>query len=253
MKTLRWLLKQTYSWISPSLGPRRFLHLVPAYWNYFRQWRQYQRLPGAEPMRLVDARPFLFDRTQETPVDMPYFYQSVWATQRIAQSRPSYHIDIGSEITFIGLLTVVTQVAFVDLRPPEVNVSGLSCVRASILDLPFADESISSLSCLHVAEHIGLGRYGDPLDPCGMQKATKELSRVLAPGGNLYFSAPVGQPRVCFNAHRIHTPAQILEYFADLELVEFSGVDDQGEYFLSTTPDVMAQQSYSCGLFWLRK
>ncbi len=89
----------------------------------------------------------------------------------------------------------------------------------------------SMLTCCRTY-HIGLGRYGDPLDPEGTIKAINELKRVLvlAVGGNLYFSLPVGSPRLCFNAHRIHSPGQILEYFSDLKLVEFSGVDDKGNF-----------------------
>jgi len=38
----------------------------------------------------------------------------------------------------------------------------------------------------------------------------------------------VGKPRLCFNAHRIHSPQQIIEYLSNLELVELSGIDDRG-------------------------
>ncbi len=33
---------------------------------------------------------------------------------------------------------------------------------------------------MHVVEHVGLGRYGDPLDPDGDLKAIAELKRVTA-------------------------------------------------------------------------
>ncbi len=46
----------------------------------------------------------------------------------------------------------------------------------------------------------------------------------------IYFAVPVGSPGVCFNAHRIHTPQQILGYFPRLTLFEFSGVDGQGNF-----------------------
>ena len=51
-----------------------------------------------------------------------------------------------------------------------------------VLILPFEDESVESLSCMHVVEHIGLGRYGDILDPDGDSKAISELKRALAVG-----------------------------------------------------------------------
>lgn len=75
---------------------------------------------------------------------------------------------------------------------------------------------------MHVIEHIGLGRYGDPVDPDGDLKAIAELKSVLAKRGNLLFVAPSGQPKVMFNAHRIYSHNQIMEYFEDMKLEEFS-------------------------------
>lgn len=62
-------------------------------------------------------------------------------------------------------------------------------------------------------EHVGLGRYGDSLDPQGSVKAARELVRVLTPGGRLLLSTPVGRERVQFNAHRIFAPATVLSMF----------------------------------------
>ena len=77
--------------------------------------------------------------------------------------------------------------------------------QTDICALPFADGSIQSLSCMHVVEHVGLGRYGDPLDPMEIEWQCSELQRVLAPGGDLLFVVPVGKPRIMYNAHRIYS------------------------------------------------
>src|SRR5262249_35488597 len=155
-----------------------------------------------------------------TPFDAHYFYQAVWAMERIARCRAGMHIDIGSDIKFVGMLTTHLPVTFIDIRPLKAQVMQLSSLAADITNLPFRDGSIQSLSSLHVAEHIGLGRYGDALNPSGTRQACIELARVLAIGGNLFFSTPIGRERVCFNAHRIHNPTRILNYFGALELVE---------------------------------
>jgi len=89
------------------------------------------------------------------------------------------------------------------------------------LALPFADNSIESLSSLYVVEHVGLGRFGDDFDPWGSEKAIKELKRVLKIGGNLLFSVPVdNENRVYFNAHRAFTREYVLNLFQDMELIE---------------------------------
>jgi SAM-dependent methyltransferase len=163
--------------------------------------------------------------------------------------RPERHVDVGSRVDYVGFLTALTRVTFVDIRPLEAEVEGLDSVAGSVLDLPFEDRSLESVSCLHVAEHIGLGRYGDPLDADGTRKAATELARVLRPGGQLLFSGPVGRPRVCFNAHRIHSPEQIIAMFPELELVEFSGVDDAGAFRRGRAPEELNGARYACGLF----
>jgi SAM-dependent methyltransferase len=217
--------------------------------RWFRDRRRYRSLPGAEPFRWVDSDPQLADRLPTSSFDRHYFYQDVWAAQRIAELSPESHVDIGSRVDYVGFLTSLTKVTFVDIRPLEAEVEGLENLAGSILDLPFPDQALQSVSCLHVAEHIGLGRYGDPLDPEGTRKAATELQRVLAPGGQLLFSGPVGEPRVCFNAHRIHSPAQVIGMFPQLELVEFSGVDDHGRFARHRAPDELAGSRYACGMF----
>ncbi|HEX3996021.1 MAG TPA: DUF268 domain-containing protein, partial [Acetobacteraceae bacterium] len=216
-------------------------------------WRRYSQLPGAETLRWIDSMPQLHDRTSTSPFDAHYFYLNGWAMRRIVALAPPSHVDIGSAVTFSCLLGAVLPVCFVDYRPLPARCAGMESVAGNITSLPFASGSVRSLSCLHVAEHIGLGRYGDPLDPEGTRKAARELTRVLAPGGSLFFGLPVGIPRTCFNAHRIHAARVIREYFGDLELVEFAGVHDDCSFVERVTLSEFNDDAYGCGMFWFRK
>lgn len=242
-----------YRWISPVFNPVQCLTAVPRYCRYFRDWMRYSRMEGAEPVRLMDTFPCIHDRTDTTGIDRHYFYQDIWAFRRILESGAKEHIDVGSRIDFVGFLSAVTRVTFIDIRPLEAELENLNSKRGSILDMPYPDRSVRSLSCLHVAEHIGLGRYGDPLDPQGTRKACGELARVLAPGGNLYFSLPVGRPRLCFNGHRIHSPRQILEYFSGLNLVELSGINDRDTFIRHIDISELENAGYGCGMFHFRR
>jgi SAM-dependent methyltransferase len=221
--------------------------------RYFADLQAYSRLPGAESWSLVDTYPCVHDRQSHTSIDSHYFFVNGWAMRRVLANRPEKHVDIASQTIFVNLLSAVLPVIFLDYRPLPVAIAGLYCLGGDLLKLPFADASISSLSCLHVAEHIGLGRYGDPLDPGGTPKAARELARILAPGGNLYFAVPVGKPRLCFNAHRIFAPETIREYFDCLELVEFSGVHDDGRFVEKVTLSEFNESRYACGFFWFRR
>jgi hypothetical protein len=238
-----------YRWMKPFADPIQLLMAVPRYARFLIEWVKYKRLDGAEGTRLVDSYPCLSDRTARSGTDSHYFFQDRWAFARIRESGATEHVDVGSRLDFIGFLTTICTVTFVDIRPFVVPVDNLDSRMGSILAMPFPDASVRSLSCLHVSEHIGLGRYGDPLDPAGTRKACAELQRILAIGGHLYFSLPVGKPRVCFNAHRIHAPAQILEYFSQLSLVELSGITDGGAFIRNIDMQVLTQADYACGLF----
>lgn len=242
-----------YRWIMPQGDSFSLLKSITRYPGYFNDIIKYSRMKGAEKIKLIDTYPCIHDKTNTTPFDPQYFYQNIWCFKKVYNSRVSHHVDVGSSHVFVGLLTAVTKVIFIDIRPLNVNLENLESKKGTILLMPFPDNSIQSLSCLHVAEHIGLGRYGDPLDPMGTKKAAKELSRVLAADGNLYFSLPIGKPRLCFNAHRIHSPQQILDYFNDLKLMKFSGVDDDGRFLDDIDVSDLKDSSYACGLFWFKK
>jgi hypothetical protein len=240
-------------WLSPILDPKTALLGLFAFPSYFADWHCYVGKPGAEPLRAANAYPQLHDRTNITGIDAQYFYTNGWAMRRILANQPVQHTDIGSQTMFVNLLSAVLPVTFVDYRPLKAHMDGLVNRSGDILNLPFPDGSVASLSCLHVAEHIGLGRYGDPLNPRGTYQAAQELSRILAKDGNLYFALPVGKPVVCFNAHRIHDPKTIIEYFSELELVEFSGVHDDGRFVEWVGLDEFKESEYACGMFLFHK
>lgn len=247
------LLYLAYRWIDAIIDPDKLIRGIPNVYRFFRDWITYSKMKGAEPISLINSCPSVNDKTELHKIDRHYFFQDIWAFKKIHESRCERHVDIGSKIYFIGFVTAVTKVTFIDIRPIMVSLENFESKPGSILSVPYESNSIVSLSCLHVAEHIGLGRYGDELDPLGTRKACRELSRVLAPGGNLYFSLPIGRPRLCFNAHRIHAPQQILDYFFDLRLVELSGVDDTVTFIRNIDIKYLESCDYGCGLFWFVK
>lgn len=224
------------------------------YVKFIRDWRAYRKMESAEPIKLKDSYPCLFDNTENFSPGNHYFYQDIWAFTKIYNSRAPLHIDVGSKAEFIGFVTAVANVEFVDIRPLDAPyLKNFKSIAGSVLEMPYEDSSIQSLSCLHVAEHIGLGRYGDPLDPLGTKKAAAELTRCLARGGNLYFSLPIGNNRLCFNAHRIHSGSRILEYFSGLTLLEFCIYDDKKRFIENTDPKIAENAKFACGMFWFTK
>jgi SAM-dependent methyltransferase len=204
---------------------------------------------------LADINPQLSDRAGITPIDRHYTYHPAWAARVLAKTRPNKHVDISSIVNFCAVVSAFIPVEFYDFRPAPVVLDGLYTGTGDLTRLLFPSDSVASLSCMHVIEHIGLGRYGDPLDPDGDLKAIAELVRVLAPGGNLLVATPVGRPRIVFNAHRVYDHEAFANYFAPLELVEFTLIEEQGEggLVMAPTSERVRAESYGCGCFWFRK
>ncbi len=184
-----------------------------------------------------------------------YFWQDLWAARRIFSEGIKEHVDVGSLLSgFVSHILPFCRVIYVDIRPLPASIEGLEFRQGSILALPFADNSVLSLSALHVLEHIGLGRYGDDIDPAGYLKAAGELSRVLAPGGRLLLGTPVGRERLCFDAHRIFDPQTVIDAFHELQPTGFSLIDDKGESILENATFEEARKcDYGCGLFQFNK
>lgn len=224
--------------------------------EFLRFRKMAEGLPPRLPIRWENRLPCLKDKTTSTPFDRHYVYHPAWAARVLARTQPASHVDISSTLHFCTVVSAFIPVRFYDYRPASLDIDNLSTGSADLLSLPFGDRSIPSLSCMHVAEHVGLGRYGDPMDPEGDRKAMAELQRVLATGGSLLFVVPVGEPRVVFNAHRIYSRKQVLESFPELELVESALIPDDhrnGGLLLDPPEEMMDAQSYGCGCFWFRR
>jgi hypothetical protein len=240
------------NWILAFMYPRPFIGLLYLP-RYFVHWFRYKNAISNKENSSLDMQPCLGDWTISTPFDAHYFYQGAWLARRIAAKKPIKHVDIGSSVLTMSVLSAQVELTFVDYRPLKTNLSGLTSIAGDILDLPFEDSSVPSLSCLHVIEHIGLGRYGDPINPSGSIEAAKELQRIVIQGGDLYLSLPIGRERVCFNAHRVHMPTTVVKLFPQMTLVQFSFVNDAGEFFEDGITDDANQFDYGCGLFHLKK
>jgi SAM-dependent methyltransferase len=209
---------------------------------------------GRFSVRLSDFQPQLFDKTSKISFDRHYLYHPAWAARVVSRIMPKVHVDISSILHFGTIVSAFVPVKFYDYRPANIELPGYTSDHADLLDLPFESGSVECLSCMHTVEHVGLGRYGDPQDADGDLKAIKELKRVLSPGGNLLFVVPIGQPKIEFNAHRIYSYAQIMEYFDDLELKEFTLISEMGGApIVNATEEQANAERYGCGCFWFNK
>lgn len=227
------------------------LTFIQNFFVFFKEYKYYlslERNPNYK-VSIQYLYPCLKDRTESNPINSTYFLQDTWAAGKIFQLKPEHHYDIGSSVMTVGILSQFVPITIIDIRCINISLKNLFFKQGSILNLPFEDNSIESISSLCVVEHIGLGRYGDQIDPWGSEKAIKELKRVLISGGNLLFSVPVDQEcRIYFNAHRSFTREYLLELFKDLKLVEEKYV-----YGKQVQDSYERLKGFGTGLFHFRK
>lgn len=242
-----------------GIDARRLLYALVALPRFIRDLISYNARNAADkrfPLRLSCLYPCLADyRDSSGTANGHYFHQDLLVARKIRVRTPQRHIDIGSRIDgFIAHLLCFMPVECIDIRPLESKIQGLSFLQSDATEMiEFETGSIDSVSSLHAAEHFGLGRYGDPVDPSACFRYMRALARILAPGGRLYFSVPVGRERVEFNAHRVFAPATILQAFSDLTLVSFSAVGDDGDLLENARPEDAANAQYACGIFEFTK
>ena len=184
------------------------LQNVNRYYLYLKDYRAFKKISKNNNRFSIlwnNRFPQILDKTKETLFDPHYIYHPAWAARIITKINIKKHIDISSTLHFSTILSAFIPVEFYDYRPANIRLDNFISKEGDLLSLPFPDDSVESLSCMHTIEHIGLGRYGDKIDPDGDLKALKEISRVIAPSGNFIFVTPIGKPKIYFNAHRINT------------------------------------------------
>ena len=208
---------------------------------------------GRFELNWEETIPYLDDKTAYTGFDAHYIYHPAWAARVVKQINPAFHIDISSTLHFSTQLSAFIPVRFYDYRPAMMKLDNLISEKADLTNLFFDTNSIESLSCMHTVEHIGLGRYGDPIDPSGDLKAINELKRVVKPGGSLLFVTPVGKARIIFNAHRIYSALAVEKAFEGFKLEDFSLVTDDSRFLRGAELKEADHQKYGCGCFWFKK
>lgn len=190
-----------------------------------------------------------------------YFHQDLYVARKLFSANPDRHLDIGSRTDgFVAHVAAYREIEVMDIRDIKSKVKNIKFRQADLMQLP--DDLVSqfdSISSLHVIEHFGLGRYGDPIDYFGHLKAIKNIWTMLKPDGTFYFSTPIGPQRIEFNAHRVFAVQYLLDTLSPMfNIHSFSYVDDAGDLFeeVELTSDRISDNfgcTYGCGIFVLSK
>ncbi len=192
-------------------------------------------------------------RKKKSTYDLHYVIQSWWGCKRIGLTDVEIHYDFSSSIPFVANLSALKKVFYHEYNPPSLALPNIQVLPADLLRLAYKDASLNSISCFHVLEHIGLGRYGDALNPHGHLQAINELKRVCGIGGRIYITVPVGKESIYVNAHRVFDAKKFAHNFSDFSLVEFSCVLDNGELMENVGANAVSHEKYALGMFCFEK
>ena len=151
--------------------------------QYIRQLLSYRKLEFNSSGKVAPLRvyPCLNDRQAHQSAHGLYFYQDCWAARQVFRENPEWGVDVGSTVLLVGILSQFVPWYSIDIRPVRCELDGLKCKAGSVLNLPFSNDEVPCLTTMCVLEHIGLGRYGDPLNPTGTYDAVREIRRVIRP------------------------------------------------------------------------
>jgi hypothetical protein len=209
--------------------------------------------------------PCLSDRFEESGAARGhYFHQDLLIAQQIFERRPEVHVDVGSRIDgFVAHVASFRKIEVLDIRPLKSIVNNLS-FRECDLMAPLPPHLVGlcdSLSCLHALEHLGLGRYGDPVRPDGHWLGLRNLHSILQADGTLYLSVPMGPQRIEFDAHRVFALPKLLKLVSHgFDVKQFSFVNDAGDLqrnvLLSDNANDVANNfgcRYGCAILTLGK
>lgn len=192
-----------------------------------------------------------------------YFHQDLLVARKIFVNQPVLHVDIGSRIDgFVAHVASFRKIKVFDIRPLPNMIHNISFIQADLMGT--IDDSLinysDSISCLHVLEHFGLGRYGDPVKFDGYLDGLSNIYKILKKEGKLYVSVPIGPQRIEFNAHRVFSTQYLLDYFIDGYRVDtFSYVNDKGDLHENISLENKSEIknnfgcNYGCGIFELTK
>jgi hypothetical protein len=194
------------------LDIRKLITSIRAFPQYLADYRRFASVNERTtwPSRFF---PILTDRSSAAGSLGEYFWQDLFVARQIIEQNPKRHIDVGSRIDgFIAHLACVRKVEVFDIRPLRASIENVNFVEWDITNPKTHNSGVADcVSCLHTLEHIGLGRYGDEIDPDGWKKGLASLASLLSVDGCFWLSVPCGIQRVEFNANRIFHPRTIVD------------------------------------------
>jgi len=169
-----------------------------------------------------------FSRPINLELESPRIIEYPWVLRNLPSEGKI--LDVGSTGSQLPVMLACLgyPVWTIDVRDYE--YAGLSdnlhSVVGDIRGTSFPDSFFDVVVAVSTIEHVGLGRYGDPVDMEGDRKAMKEIQRVMTNEGVLLMTVPFGKVPIQ-KLHRVYDQESLLVLLRHFKI-------ESVEYFLRT-------------------
>ncbi|MCP9808482.1 DUF268 domain-containing protein [Cyanobium sp. HWJ4-Hawea] len=218
--------------------------------------------PSTCDLPSLDIFPCITDRFANAgSYSIAYLKMNSWALNQVKVISPPILFDVGSDLSgfVVPSSYFVNHVISSDIRNFSLPIDNISSIQLDLLNISSFKMSSNKptydlVSCLHVIEHIGLGRYGDSICPNGWKTAIKSLTSFVSVNGYLLIAVPIGSPRLYFNAHRVFDYISINNYVQSFgfKLSDFAYLDDSHclhSCEIERLPESLDHLYYGLGLY----
>jgi len=152
-----------------------------------------------------------------------YAFEEVWKFNKTSDKTPRI-FDVGSTKAFLSILSVFCEVEALNLNDPLDYHTSVKYTKGDISEYnprlnPKAGsyDFITSFASFHL---LGLGRYGDKINPAAQSKFVELCDTLLAPGGKVIFSFSFGKDQLLFNNGWVFSLETIKNFFSNFKIID---------------------------------
>jgi hypothetical protein len=172
--------------------------------------------------RLGFARPLNLETESPRIVEYPWILKNF--------PREGKVLDVGSSGSQLPVMLACLgfSVWTLDVRSYEYAdlSTNLHSISGDLRNTGIADGFFDIVTAVSTIEHIGLGRYGDAVDPEGDRNAMREIKRIMTGNATLLITVPFGK-RYTSSLHRVYDKSAL---FSLLEGFKIQNL----EFFMKT-------------------
>lgn len=142
-------------------------------------------------------------------------------------------LELGYQVTAVGLENITLQHPTFEYIQADIN----EIVQPGRFDV------IINIS---TTEHVGLGRYGDPVGDCFDLRAMERMRLWMRPSARMYMTIPIGRDAIVGNYHRIYGETRLprlLEGYTILKELYWNKTEEHDEWALCSKEEALTEEA----------